>query len=261
MKPDFGLAGKVAVVTGAAGNLGPALVSALAQAGADVVGVDVTPNDADPGKAGPILHLEADVTDRASLEAARARITAELGPAQVLVNAAGIDQPPDAAASSYLLEEFPLAAFELTMSVNATGSFNAMQVFGSAMVGGGGGAIINIGSIYASLTPDPALYDHLEVTPPFLKPPAYGASKAAVVSLTRYFARVWGPHGVRVNALTPGGVRDRQDPEFVRKYVARVPVGRMAERPDLAGPLLFLASEASGYVTGQELRVDGGLSA
>ena len=102
-------------------------------------------------------------------------------------------------------------------------------------------------------------YDHLD--PPFTKPAAYGASKAAVVNLTRYFARLWGPHGVRVNALSPGGVRGGQDAEFVRKYSERVPLGRMAEPDDLAGPLLFLASDASAYVTGHELRVDGGFTA
>jgi NAD(P)-dependent dehydrogenase (short-subunit alcohol dehydrogenase family) len=100
----------------------------------------------------------------------------------------------------------------------------------------------------------------MEVDPPFLKPAAYGASKAGVISLTKYFARLWGPQGVRVNALSPGGVGGGQDPEFVRKYSARVPLGRMAEPEDLTAPLLFLASAASRYVTGQELRVDGGFA-
>jgi NAD(P)-dependent dehydrogenase (short-subunit alcohol dehydrogenase family) len=125
----------------------------------------------------------------------------------------------------------------------------------------GRGSIVNIGSLYASIAPDPGFYDHLEADPPFLKPPAYGASKAAVVNLTRYFARLWGPHGVRVNALSPGGVHAGQDPEFARKYCARVPLGRMAEPGDLAGPLLFLATDASRYLTGHELRVDGGFTA
>ena len=123
----------------------------------------------------------------------------------------------------------------------------------------GRGSIVNIGSLYASIAPIPALYDHLD--PPFTKPAAYGASKAAVVNLTRYFARLWGPYGVRVNALSPGGMRGGQDGEFVRKYSERVPLGRMAEPSDLAGPMLFLASDASAYVTGHELRVDGGFTA
>jgi NAD(P)-dependent dehydrogenase (short-subunit alcohol dehydrogenase family) len=125
----------------------------------------------------------------------------------------------------------------------------------------GGGAIVNLGSLYAAVAPDPALYDHLAGDPPFLKPPAYSASKAAVVALTRYLARVWGPDGVRVNVLSPGGVAGGQDSEFTAKYCARVPLGRMAEPSDLAGPLVFLASEASGYMTGHDLRVDGGFTA
>ena len=137
--------------------------------------------------------------------------------------------------------------------------YNATEIFGRAMCVAEGGSIVNIGSLYASIAPIPALYDHIE--PPFTKPAAYGASKAAVVNLTRYFARLWGPHGVRVNALSPGGVRGGQDAEFVRRYAERVPLGRMAEPDDLVGALLFLASDASAYVTGQELRVDGGFTA
>jgi NAD(P)-dependent dehydrogenase (short-subunit alcohol dehydrogenase family) len=117
---------------------------------------------------------------------------------------------------------------------------------------------VNIGSLYASIAPSPAFYDHI---PGFLKPPAYGASKAGVVALTRYFARLWGPSGVRVNVLSPGGVAGGQDPEFLAKFNARVALGRMAEADDLVGPLLFLASDESRYVTGQELRVDGGFTA
>jgi NAD(P)-dependent dehydrogenase (short-subunit alcohol dehydrogenase family) len=94
-----------------------------------------------------------------------------------------------------------------------------------------------------------------------VKPAAYAASKAGVLQLTRYFARLWGPHGVRVNAISPGGVIGGQDPEFLGKYCARVPLGRMAETADLGGPLVFLASDASRYVTGHELRVDGGFTA
>jgi NAD(P)-dependent dehydrogenase (short-subunit alcohol dehydrogenase family) len=178
----------------------------------------------------------------------------------VLVNSAGIDQPPEAT-ETYAIEDVPLDDFRRTLDVNVAGAFAAMQAFGSRMRDAGRGSIVNIGSAYASLAPDPALYDHLPVDPPFLKPAAYGASKAALVNLTRYFARLWGPHGVRVNALSPGGVRGEQDQEFLRKYTARVPLGRMAEPDDLAGALVFLASDASSYMTGHELRLDGGLTA
>jgi len=135
------------------------------------------------------------------------------------------------------------------------------QVFGAEMVKAGRGSIVNIGSLYAAVSPDVKMYDHIEVDPPFLKPPMYGASKAALVNLTKYLATHWAPAGVRVNALSPGGVLGGQDEEFKRKFNGRVPMGRMAVDDDLAGPLVFLASAASSYVTGIELRVDGGFTA
>lgn len=246
------LGGRVAVVTGALGRLGPSLVDALADAGATVVGLDLRSEGA---------VLEADVLDRAALEAARASIEREHGVPSVLVNAAGIDQPPEAGSTTFRIEDVPLDDFRRTVDVNLAGVFNACQVFGSAMRDAGRGSIVNIGSLYATVAPDPTLYEHLDVDPPFLKPAAYGASKAGVLQLTRYLARLWGPSGVRVNALSPGGVAGDQDAEFLRKYTARVPLGRMAALGDLAGPLVFLASDASGYVTGQEVRVDGGFTA
>lgn len=254
MATDRPLAGQVAVVTGALGKLGPTWVAALADAGATVVGLDIAGGaDADVE--------QADVTDRPSVEAARERITARLGAPSVLVNAAGIDQPPDAAATTWLVEDVAADDFRRTVDVNLTGAFIAMQVFGPAMVAAGGGSIVNIGSLYASIAPDPKFYDHLDADPPFLKPPAYAASKAGLLALTRYFARLWGPSGVRVNALSPGGVAGGQDDEFRRKYEGRVPLGRMAELDDLGGPLVFLASQAASYVSGHELRVDGGFTA
>lgn len=256
MPAEFRLDGKVAVVTGAFGNLGPTWIGALADAGATVVGIDRDDRESSAAR----LEV-ADVTDRAALEAARDRVVKEFGPPTVLVNNAGIDQPPNAASVTRRVEDVPLDEFRATIDVNLGGTFNAMQVFGPDMVEAGKGSIVNIGSLYASIAPDPGFYDHIEVDPPFLKPAAYGASKAAVVNVTRYFARLWGPSGVRVNALSPGGVRGGQDAEFLRKYEARVCLGRMADRSDLAGPLVFLASDASNYMTGHELRVDGGFTA
>jgi NAD(P)-dependent dehydrogenase (short-subunit alcohol dehydrogenase family) len=249
---------RVAVVTGALGKLGPSLVDALADAGATVVGLDLRNGIA--GSRG-VRVLAADVLDRAALDEALRSIEREHGTPSVLVNAAGMDQPPEAAGDTFRIEDVPLDDFRRTLDVNLTGAFNSCQVFGSAMRDAGYGSVVNIGSLYASVAPDPSLYDHLEVDPPFLKPAAYGASKAGVVQLTRYLARLWGPSGVRVNVLSPGGVAGDQDEEFLRKYTARVPLGRMASLDDLGGPLVFLASDASAYVTGQEVRVDGGFTA
>jgi NAD(P)-dependent dehydrogenase (short-subunit alcohol dehydrogenase family) len=249
MAADAPLAGRVAVVTGAAGRLGPVWRRALEEAGATVAGIDLAAGDG----------IEAaDVTDRLAVEAAFAAISGRHGTPSVLVNNAGIDQPPDAAAAPGSIEAVPLDDFRRTLDVNLAGAFNVTQVFGAAMAEAGRGSIVNIGSLYATIAPEPAFYDHL---PGFLKPAAYGASKAGVLHLTRYFARLWGPRGVRVNAISPGGVEGGQDDEFLAKYTARVPLGRMAREGDLGGPLVFLASDASAYVTGHELRVDGGFTA
>jgi NAD(P)-dependent dehydrogenase (short-subunit alcohol dehydrogenase family) len=234
--PARPLVGEVALVTGARGRLGPVWTAALTEAGAEVIGVDVE---------------DADVRDRAALERLRDRLPAA---PTILVNNAGIDQPPGAGAGAALDQ----ADFLRVLDVNLAGAFNTTLVFGEAMVAAGRGCIVNIGSLYASIAPHPGFYDHLDG---FLKPPAYGASKAGLVQLTKYFARLWGPSGVRVNALSPGGVLGDQDADFVGKYSERVALGRMAEAGDLGGPLVFLASDAARYVTGHELRVDGGFTA
>jgi NAD(P)-dependent dehydrogenase (short-subunit alcohol dehydrogenase family) len=235
------LRGELAVVTGALGNLGPVWCEALAGAGMQVVRIDV--------RGGEGVEA-ADVTDEDALGAIVARTGAPL----VLVNNAGIDQPPDPDAAGGMSAD----EFLRVLDVNTRGVFVSTQVFGTAMAEARRGSIVNIGSLYASIAPIPELYDHI---PGFVKPPAYAASKAGVIALTRYFARLWGPRGVRVNAISPGGVRGEQDAEFMRKYTARVPLGTMAEPEDLTGPLLFLASDDSRYVTGHELRVDGGFTA
>jgi NAD(P)-dependent dehydrogenase (short-subunit alcohol dehydrogenase family) len=262
------LAGQVAVVTGAAGRLGPVWAAALEQAGARVIGIDLAEGNirqgspsAPPRSSDLKVIYAADVTDRAAMIAAREAITARHGVPSILVNNAGIDQPPDAGATRHRIEDVPLEDFTRTTDVNLAGTFNAIQVFGPGMVAAGRGSIVNIGSLYASIAPEPRFYDHLPGDPPFLKPAAYGASKAAVLNLTRYFARLWGPHGVRVNAISPGGVEGGQDEQFLAKYTARVPLGRLAQEADLGGPLVFLASDASRYVTGHHLQVDGGFTA
>src|SRR5438128_5573007 len=177
MTGDAGLEGAVAVVTGALGNLGPVWCEALASAGCEVVRVDVRSGDG--------VEVAA-VRDRDALAAVLARIRMPT----VLVNNAGIDQPPDPDAAAGGIEASSSDEFMRVLDVNTRGTFVATQVFGSAMAEAGRGSIVNIGSLYASIAPEPAFYDHL---PGFLKPPAYGASKAGVIALTRYFARLWGP--------------------------------------------------------------------
>jgi len=237
----FKLTGKVAVVTGAKGKLGQVWVKALEQAGAKVVRLDLP---------------EVDVTDRASL----VTFAQTVGPVDILINNAGIDQPPGPA-KTYRLEDFSADVFRKVLDVNLVGAFLCMQVFGKGMCERKQGSIINIGSLYASVSADERFYNHLKTDPPFLKPPAYGASKAALVQLTKHFSTHWGKYNVRVNTLSPGGIEGGQDADFKRKFSDRVPLGRLGEAADLTGPLLFLASDASSYMTGQELRIDGGFTA
>lgn len=236
----FDLKNKVAVVTGSKGKLGQVWVSVLEQAGAKVFGLDLP---------------EVDITDKTSLQA----FAEKVGAVDILVNNAGLDQPPGPA-KTYLLEDYPAEAFRKVLDVNVVGQFLCMQVFGKGMCDRKQGSIINIGSLYASVSADERMYNHLKTDPPFLKPPAYGASKAALVQLTKHFATHWGKHNVRVNTLSPGGIEGGQDADFKRKFSDRVPLGRLGERADLIGPLLFLASDASSYMTGQELRIDGGFT-
>jgi NAD(P)-dependent dehydrogenase (short-subunit alcohol dehydrogenase family) len=269
LKNLFSLKEEVAVVTGALGKLGPIWIETLLEAGAKVFALDHP--DAKISQSYKSLqgrfdtqHLQlafADVTVREAVEAVYQKCLDAFGVPSILVINAGIDQPPGQLDKGCCLEEIPLELNLKVFEVNALGLFLVTQVFGGQMAKAGRGSIINIGSLYASVAPDSRFYDHIECDPPFIKPPAYGASKAAAVNLTRYLATLWAPCGVRVNALSPGGVLGDQDPEFKRKFCERVPLGRMAEDSDLRGPLLFLASSASSYVTGIELVVDGGFTA
>jgi NAD(P)-dependent dehydrogenase (short-subunit alcohol dehydrogenase family) len=263
----FDLTDKVAVVTGGSGKLGPVWSRGLLESGAIVFSLDLpgaygAGTDALADRYGSRLRrVTADVTDRVSLEVVLRAIMSDLGHVDVLVNNAGIDQPPSPEGAGPRLETLPVDSFRRVFEVNLFGAFQAAQVFGSAMAERGEGRIINIGSLYASHSPDNRYYDHLPVDPPFMKPPAYGASKAALVNLTRYLATIWAQRGVCVNSLSPGGVLGAQDETFKSKFTARVPLGRMAVDDDLVGPLVFLASDASRYVTGVDLLVDGGYSA
>ena len=264
----FRLDNQIAVVTGACGKLGPVWAEALVDAGARVAALDLAGAPASAAyqavaeRVGDRLHrFDCDVTDRGSIQRAVDAVSGRMGEPSVLVNNAGVDQPPDSGGSRSRIDDLPAGEFRRMVEVNLMGTFQVTQVIGGGMAARGSGSIVNIGSLYASVSPDQRFYDHLPGDLPFLKSPAYGASKAAVVNMTRYFATLWGSQGVRVNTLSPGGVLAGQDEPFRSKYSARVPLGRMAVADDLKGPLLFLASRASSYVTGHELKVDGGFTA
>ena len=264
----FRIDGQIAVVTGACGKLGPIWIEALIDAGAQVAALELPGASVSPAfhvveqrMPGQVQRFDCDVTNRQSVVNAASVVAERMGPISILVNNAGVDQPPDSAGTRSRIENLPMDQFHRMLEVNLMGTFQVTQVFGSQMAERGSGSVINIGSLYASVSPDQRFYDHLPGDLPFLKSPAYGASKAAVVNMTKYFSTLWGARGVRVNTLSPGGVVGGQDEAFKQKYGSRVPLGRMAQPEDLTGPLVFLASSASSYVTGHELRVDGGFTA
>ena len=264
----FRLDNQIAVVTGACGKLGPVWAEALLDAGARVAAFELAGAKASAAfealaasAKDRMRRIDCDVTDRPSIEAAMAQVKTQLGEPSVLVNNAGVDQPAESSSTRSRIENLSIDQVRRMIEVNLLGTFQMMQVVGGAMAARGAGSIINIGSLYASVSPDQRFYEHIPGDVPFLKSPAYGALKAAVVNMTKYFSTLWASRGVRVNTLSPGGVLGAQDESFKTKFGARVPLGRMAEPSDLKGPLVFLASNAASYVTGHELRVDGGFTA
>ncbi len=213
--------------------------------------------------AGQILFLTADITKRSALESALKEVTTRLSVPEILINNAGIDSPPDAPTEENgPFETFPEQSWDRVMAVNLKGTFLCCQVFGGAMARAGRGSIINIASIYGLVSPDQRIYKYRRRDgKTFFKPVAYSASKSGILNLTRYLATYWAPCGVRVNTLTFAGVFNNQDPEFLSGYCDKVPLGRMAGVDEYNGSILFLASEASSYMTGSNLVIDGGFTA
>ncbi len=261
MSARFDLHGEVVVVTGAAGQLGGAFSQAVRDAGAEVVLLDRVPC---PDLGERAHFVQADVTDRASLEQALERIRELAGSPTGLVNCAALDNPPSASDDvSGAFESYPDEVFAQVSEVNVQGVVRCCQVFGGAMAEAGRGSIVNIGSIYGLVAPDQRIYAHLrdDAGAGFYKPVSYTTSKAALIGLTRYLAVYWADKGVRVNALTLGGVRADQDEEFLAGYTARVPLGRMADEHEYDGAVVFLLSDAASYMTGSNVVIDGGWTA
>ena len=264
----FDVAGRVFIVTGGLGQLGRQFCLMLASRGAKVAAFDCAADDqrvaAAFGEArARIVSLPVDVIDRRSVEAAVATVHERLGPPDGLVNAAALDSPPDApAGENGPFESYPEAAWDRVMDVNVKGTMICCQVVGARMAAAGRGSIVNVSSIYGLVSPDQRLYEYRrESGVPFVKPVAYSASKSALLNLTRYLATYWAPRNVRVNTVTFGGVFNKQDPKFLAGYVERVPLGRMARDDEYNGSILFLLSDASSYMTGANLVIDGGWTA
>jgi NAD(P)-dependent dehydrogenase (short-subunit alcohol dehydrogenase family) len=255
----FDVSGRVVVVTGGAGQLGRAYVEGLAVRGARVAVFDLLEGSDGEG----VRNFRVDVTDRAAVEAAAAELEAAWGVPHALVNNAAIDSPPDAPPEEVgPFEDYPEASFDAVMDVNVKGTLVPCQVIGAAMAREGRGAIVNVSSVYGMVSPVQDLYEFRRRRgEAFFKPVAYSVSKSAILNLTRYLATYWGRSGVRVNTLTLAGVWNDQPAEFLEAYTARVPVGRMLEAHEAVGALVFLVSDASSYVTGANVVVDGGWTA
>ena len=263
----FSLSGKVVLVTGGAGLLGQVFCKALAIAGANVAVVDINETAAKltattiAKESGcKVSSFGCDIALPESVLKMVSEVISDLGRIDVLVNnAASKSSNLDDFFKSF--EEYSLQTWREVMSVNVDGLFLVAQAVGKQMKLQGGGSIIQTSSIYGVVAPDQRIYEGSEYNGrPINTPAVYSASKAAVNGLTSYLSTYWADSGIRVNSLTPGGIASGQNSEFNKKYSNRVPLGRMGEASELVGALIYLASDASSYVTGQNLIVDGGLS-
>ena len=261
------LADRLAIVTGAAGLLGSRFSRALLAAGARVVGLDVTavmldlPGDA---KSDRFTSLVMDLSDERSVVESASHIEKEFGAPDILVNNAA-SKSSDVRAFFRPFEETSAEIWNEVMAVNITGMMLMCREHGRRMIEHSKrGAIVNIASVYGVVAPDQRIYegsDYPDLGGAINTPAVYSTTKAAVIGLTRYLAAYWGQAGIRVNAISPGGVASGQNETFQQNYSRRVPMGRMAKGEEIEGALVYLASDASSYVTGQNIVVDGGLSA
>jgi NAD(P)-dependent dehydrogenase (short-subunit alcohol dehydrogenase family) len=276
--PDlFRLDGRVALVTGGAGLLGRRYCEALMQAGAQVVIGDLDGERAEAlaleldAKRAGALGLRLDVTSQASVTEAVEHVLHKFNRLDILVNNAALTvrggservSPADYFAP---FEDYKLEVWEQALQTNLTGMLLCAQAAGRQMLSQQprGGVIVNISSTYGVVAPDQRLYEGVKspyANTSFNTPVSYAVTKTAVLGLTRYLATYWGDKQIRVNALTPHGVFDNHDESFVRNFVYRSPMGRMARNDEYRGALLFLVSDASSYMTGANLIVDGGWTA
>ncbi|CDL00629.1 putative gluconate 5-dehydrogenase [Magnetospirillum gryphiswaldense MSR-1 v2] len=265
----FSLAGKVAVVTGGTGIQGVRIIRGLAAFGADVAVVDLDPELCETQAKAlcaeygvRAIGVCCDVSQKDQVDAMVKRVVAELGGIHVLHNNAATKSknPQDFFVP---FEDFSFDVWRDIMSVNLDGVFLVAQAVGKQMLSQGtGGSIIQVSSTYGVVGPDFRIYDGSQYMGFRIStPPAYSASKAAVCGLTRYLATWWGPKGIRVNTLVPGGIESGQNEVFQDNYGARVPLGRMANVDEMVGAVVYLASDASSYMTGQMVVVDGGWTA
>jgi NAD(P)-dependent dehydrogenase (short-subunit alcohol dehydrogenase family) len=266
----FRLDGQAAVVTGGVGLLGKEFCKTLAQAGASVVVADLNQKAASEVAtelewAGlKAVGVGVDVTDPASVQAMVDATLKAFGRLDVLVCSAALDPKFDSAHAGQhrnTFEDYPLSMWQQALDVNLTGLFLCAQAAVKPMLAQDHGAIINICSTYGLVGPDQRIYRKPDQPDQSYKPVFYSVTKAGVIGLTHYLATYYAGTHIRANALTPGGVFNNHDETFVQNYSSRTVLGRMAKRDEMNGALLFLASDASSYMTGANLVVDGGWTA
>lgn len=261
----FCLTGKVAVVTGAAGLLGQEHVIALHDAGAKVYGFDVDfKNWTIDGSGLNIEKQKVDITDENAVREALLKITENDGRCDIVVNNASLNPKVEdnKISSGDRIENFDFSGWDEEFDVGLKGALIMAKHFGSFMVRQGGGVILNIASDLSVIAPDQRLYQksELDESEQPVKPITYCIIKTGLVGLTRYLAAYWGHKNVRVNALSPGGVFSDQPEDFVSRLNAKIPIGRMANSSEYRGAITFLCSDASSYLTGQNIVLDGGRS-
>jgi NAD(P)-dependent dehydrogenase (short-subunit alcohol dehydrogenase family) len=264
----FDLSGRVVMITGGAGLLGAEHASAIAEAGGIPVIADLRGADAEKAArairdryGGACSAIELDVTSRASCEAALAKVLDLHGRFDGLVNNAALNPKVEGAGlAATRFENYSLELWNRELSVGLSGAFLCAQVFGAYMAAHGGGVIVNIASDLGIIAPDQRIYRRPGLAPEEqpVKPVTYSVVKGGLVMLTKYLATYWADAGVRVNALVPGGVYAGQPEDFVEKLTQLIPMGRMARKDEYRAALVFLCSDASSYMTGSNLVIDGG---
>lgn len=266
----FSVRDKVVVITGGLGQLGRQFSLALADRGARVAVLDVQVDEqrvaarfGERQTDERLMFVPVDITQRSSIETGLKQVMDQWGVPHALINNAALDSPPDAPAEENgSFETYPEASWDRVMRVNAKGVFLCCQIIGGQMAAAGRGSIINISSIYGLVSPDQRIYEfRRKGGATFFKPVAYSASKSALFNLTRYLATYWAERNIRVNTLTFAGVFNNQGEEFLKGYCAKVPLGRMAREDEYNGAIIFLISDASSYMTGSNMVIDGGWTA